>query len=176
MRGSFGPFVFELAKTPSKFKIQQKTKYAEHPRLEGKGVWQWTGHELDVLDMTWRFHTELPSEAGDYTDVEANIAQLQEILLLHEPHPLIMIGGGGDRINGKPYSSLGVFENLYLLESIGTNINRFDKNGIIWAAELQVRLLENIDDGPGVAGEGGGGGLSLGGVLGGFFGGFGGIF
>lgn len=176
MRGSFGPFVFELAKTPSKFKIQQKTKYAEHPRLEGKGVWQWTGHELDVLDMTWRFHAELPSEDGDYTDPEKNIAQLQQILLLHEPHFLFMLGGGNGKINGRPYSGIGVFQNQYLLESVGSSVQRFDSGGRIWCAEVDVRLLEMIEDGPATGAGEGGGGLSLGGILGGFFGGFGGIF
>ena len=170
MRGSFGPLTFEFAKTPSSFKAKQVTNYAEHPRLEGKGVLQWTGHSLDRITMTWRFHAELPSDRGDYTDVEGEIAILQEILLLHEPHPLIMITDVGGRIYGRPYSAVGVFENLYVLESIDSSVRRFDANGIVWCCDCDVTLLENVEDGP--AGEAGAGGVgALGGILGGFFGG-----
>ena len=146
MRGSFGLLLFELAQTPSAFSVKQSTNYAPHPRIEDKPVLQWTSHELDVIKFTMRFHGLTPSPGRDYTDPELEVSMLQQMLLEHNPYPLIMIEGGAGTINGTPYSGLGVFEKEYVLESIDSVVRRFDKAGRIFCIDVDCQLLECVLD------------------------------
>ena len=169
MRGSFGPLTFRIMSGPTAASLKQSIKLPEHPRIESKGVLQWTGYELDTVKMSWRFDYIHGSPA-------AQLATLQEILVSHLPYPLITVSPVKGTIYGLPYSGSDRFENEYVLKSIDTAVKMTDHSGRLTVIDVNVSLIECIQD-AGVAGLAMGGGGSFFGGLGGAIGGLiGGLF
>lgn len=161
MRGFFGPLAFEIMTGPKTASIKQVSKLPEHPRIEDKGVLQWTGYELDVVKMTWRF---------DYlhcNPVEM-LEMLRYILMSHEPYPLVTVTPYKGTIYGLPYGGTDYFANEYVLKDMSPNVLMTDHSGRLTVVEVQVTLIECIQDAaiPG---------LGFGGILGGFVGDIGGF-
>jgi len=165
MRGFFGSLEFENAYSPVGATMAQANLLPIHRRVEEKGVLQWTGYELDIVKIKFRW---------DYyhTDPAGKIAEAQEILLSHEPYPLVTVTEIKGTVYGLPYSGTDVFEREYVMRSLDTDLILTDHSGRIRLAEMTAELIECVQD-AGVAGIGfGGGGFAgaIGGFISGLFG------
>jgi hypothetical protein len=166
MRGFFGPLEFENAYSPVGADLGQSIKLPEHPRVEDKPVLQWTGYDLDVVKIKFRW---------DYyhTDPAGKIAEAQEILLSHEPYPLVTVTEIKGTVYGLPYSGTDVFAREYVMQKLDTDLVLTDHSGRIRLAAMSATLIECVQDGPaGGIGFGGGGGFvgAIGGFISGLFG------
>jgi hypothetical protein len=168
MRGYYGSLEFENAYSPTGATLRVANKLAEHPRVETKGVLQWTGYELDVVKLEFRW---------DYlhTDPAGQCAIAMELLATHEAYPLVTVTPVKGTIYGLPYGGGDVFEKEYVMRTFDITTKHTDHSGRLTCVEATADLLEVVQDG-GVGGIGFGGGGFLGGI-GGIFGGiFGGLF
>lgn len=164
MRGFYGPLEFQNAHSPVGATLKTANKLPEHPRVETKGVLQWTGYELNLVELKFRW---------DYlhTDPAANCATAMEILATHEPYPLVTVTEVKGTIYGLPYSGTDVFENEYVMQSFNIDVQNCDHSGRITCVEASANLIEVVQDGIGGIGFGGGGFLGiLGGIFSGLFG------
>jgi hypothetical protein len=159
MRGYFANLDFENAYSPTGANLQQSIKLPEHPRVEEKPVLQWTGYDLDVVKLKFRW---------DYyhTDPAGKIARAQEILASHEPYPLVTVTVVKGTVYGLPYGSNDVFAREYVMKDLSTDVVLCDHSGRIRVAEMSATLIECVQDAAaGGIGFGGGGGF-LGAVAG----------
>lgn len=159
MRGSFGPLEFQNAYSPTGGSLAIANKLAEHPRVETKGVLQWTGYELNIVEIEFRW---------DYwnTDPAGQCATAIEILNTHEAYPLVTVTEVKGTIYGIPYGGADIFENEYVMETFDVTAQHCDHSGRLTCVEAKAKLIEVVQDG-GIGGIGFGGGGFLGG-LGGF--------
>ncbi len=156
MRGYFGPLDFENAYSPVGADMKQANLLPIHRRVETKGVLQWTGYELDIVKIKFRW---------DYyhCDPAGKIATAQEILMAHEAYPLVTVTEIKGTVYGLPYSGTDVFAREYVMRELTTDLVLTDHSGRIRLAEMTAELIECVQDG-GVAGIGFGGGGWLGGI------------
>jgi len=165
MRGFFGPLEFENAFSPVGGTLVTANKLPEHPRVETKGVLQWTGYELNLVDLKFRW---------DYmhTDPAGQVATAMEILATHEPYPLVTVTEIKGTIYGMPYGGGDVFENEYVMSEFSIDVQHTDHSGRLTCVEATAHLIEVVQDG-GIGGIGfGGGGFigAIGGFISGLFG------
>lgn len=137
--GTFGDVVFNQMNTPVSVSADEGAKYAEHPRIENKAVLQWTGHNLRKIKLGMIFQFQ-------HSDPEKQAQTLQRMMNEHKSYPLIIGGGGGGTIGGYRYSSRGIFQGNYVIESLAHGVKMTDKSGRIIRLEITASLLECIDD------------------------------
>ncbi|MFH7241801.1 MAG: phage tail protein [Spirulina sp.] len=159
MRGFFGPLEFENAYSPTGATLKLANKLAEHPRLETKGVLQWTGYDLNLVDLKFRW---------DYwhTNPAAQVETAMAMLMAHDAYPLVTVTEVKGTVYGMPYGGSDIFENEYVMAKFDIDVKHTDHSGRLTCVEATAHLIEVVQDG-GIGGIGAGGGGFLG-AIGGF--------
>lgn len=122
--GQLGDLEFELAVSPRSFSYQEKTSFAEIPRIDAKPLQQWVGDELRKIKMSFRF-------GRPWCDPDEQLRRLQDVLADHQPQSLIL--------------GSGTFRGYYLLESIDATLQKTDAAGVTTFLEVNVELTETVD-------------------------------
>jgi len=123
----FGPITFKLLTSFTDFNKQSTFRYAEHAVLEGKPKLQYMGENLISLDLKFHFHKGFCNPTLEYT-------KLLAVAKGHTPLPLTF--------------GNGLYQGLFVVESIGQAIKQTDADGTIFEMTVDVKLKEwsaNID-------------------------------
>lgn len=81
---SLGDLRYELLTAPTAASRKLGATYSEHARVEGKPRLQWTGDELETVDL--EFHLFRHARIGD---PDAQIQALADAMAKHEALPLV---------------------------------------------------------------------------------------
>lgn len=122
---SLGDLRFELLTAPSAASRKLAATYTEHARVEGKPHLQWTGDELETLDLD--FHLFRHPRIGD---PDAQIQALADAMAKHEALPLVY----GD----------GRYPGRYVITGVTVTTKETADNGATVEANVKVSLKEWI--------------------------------
>ncbi len=122
--GSFGDIVFEvsaeLVRTFEKFSRKRSASYADHETVTGKPTTEYTGGQLDEVEMSMKFLATMGVSPQD------EIEKLGTMLESGEAHPLLL----GDTVYGH-----------FTLREMNEDMDVF-VNGRFWQGVVTVTLKE----------------------------------
>ena len=122
-----GDIEFELLKTPDGFDRDLSYKYSEHETIESKSKLQFTGEDLQRLNLNLYFNSQ-------FCNPEEELETLQESASEYEALPLIF---GNGKYLGR-----------YVIESISESRTETDAEGTVLSLNVRVSLKEWIEDDP----------------------------
>ncbi len=122
---TLGDALFSPRLSPSGFDAQQGATFAEHALFSHAPRLQYTGRELDVLNLTFDLHFSF------CTPVEEK-KKLETMLREHQAHPLVF----GD----------GSWWGYFVLERLATTLEQCSPSGTPWLISMQADLKEYTGD------------------------------
>lgn len=122
--GSYGDVIFEvssdLVRTFEAFRRETSASYAVHETVSGKPSLEFTGKNLDRIEMTMKFN----AQCG--VNPEEEDQRLRDLAHKGEAHPVIL----GDKVYGN-----------FVIENVDGDSQYFIKGGFR-VIEVNIRLIE----------------------------------
>jgi len=116
-----GNIEFEILNSPTGLERRDSADWARHTLIQGKPKLEWTGEGLEEISMEISLHVALG-------DPEARLQELRDAKAKHQP--LAFVLGSGNYLGP------------YVLSDISTTVRRTNATGGLWAAAVQVSLIE----------------------------------
>lgn len=132
--GLLGDIEFDLSTSPNGFRVSERSKFAEHPKIESTPTLQWTGDELNELNFTFRF-------AAHWCNPDERVRVLRSARLKHTAMRLV-VGNN-------------VFKGSYVIQEVRSEIRRTDGTGKLVWVDVEVNLKESDAVAAGASGSSG---------------------
>lgn len=116
-----GEIEFDILNSPTGLERRGSADWARHNLIHGKPKLEWTGEGLEEITLDISLHVALG-------DPEARLKQLRDAKAAHQP--LAFVLGNGNYLGP------------YVLSDLGTTVRRTRDGGGLWAATVQVSLIE----------------------------------
>ncbi len=125
MYAMLGNIKFDLLTSPISTDDKRAYTYAEHAVIEGKPRLQYTGDDLESIDITFRFHK-------DFCDPASQQEKIIAAANAHKALPLVM----GD----------GTYIGYFVILEVSCGPQAAMKDGSLIYTELSVKLKEWVDE------------------------------
>lgn len=122
---TLGDVLFAPRLSPSGLDVQQGAAFAEHALFSRAPRLQYTGRELDVLNLVFDLHFSFCTPAEEKK-------KLETMLRGHQAHPLVF----GD----------GSWWGYFVLERLSTTFEQCSPSGTPWLISMQAELKEYTGD------------------------------
>lgn len=122
---TLGDVLFAPRLSPSGLDVQQGAAFAEHALFSRAPRLQYTGRELDVLNLVFDLHFSFCTPAEEKK-------KLETMLRGHQAHPLVF----GD----------GSWWGYFVLERLSTTFEQCSPSGTPWLISMQAELKEYAGD------------------------------
>lgn len=116
-----GEIEFDIVTSPTGLERRGSADWARHNLIQGKPKLEWTGEGLEEISLDISLHVALG-------DPEARLKQLRDAKADHQP--LAFVLGNGNYLGP------------YVISDISTTVRRTAAAGGLWAATVQVSLIE----------------------------------
>ena len=121
MFAQLGEIKFELLTSPSVFDSRRSHRFAEHEVIEGKNRLQFTGDNLEELDITVAFH-------ASFCSPKVKVAEINKAALEHRALPLVF--GNGE------------FKGYFVITNVFESMQWTHTDGSVFYTQLQLVLKE----------------------------------